>query len=409
MRIGGIRIAVAAVCCAGAVYAAAGSEQAFLAAGSAFAAPATPVPTCKADLAHQLEILDVPGLSAAVIKDDRVVCTAAAGMADIERNRPVTPDTLFLIASVSKTVTATALMQLHEQGKFRLDDDINRYLPFKVRIPAAPTAPITFRQLLTHTASIRDNETYIDCPGSCDYGATFGSLMTRGADSPIPLADFTKGYFTPDGDYYDEDENFRSHGPGAVSRYSNMGIVLAGYLTEVISGIPFDQYCNDHIFKPLGMAKTSWRLAGIDQSTLAMPYDKSSAGFVPYGHYGEPNYPDGMLRTSVTELAQFLAAYMQGGRHNGHQLLRSATVREMLKSQTPLEPTQGLVWSTRSLARWSGPAKVWGHDGSDFGAGAKMWFDPTRKAGVILMTNGVWKNDQARALLASLFEEANGD
>jgi CubicO group peptidase (beta-lactamase class C family) len=330
-------------------------------------------------------------------------------MANIEQHRPVTPNTLFLVASVSKTVTATALMQLYEQAKFRLDDDVNRYLPFKMRIPAAPASPITFRQLLTHTASIRDNETYIDCPGSCDYGSTFGSLTTRGADSPISLADFTKGYFTPGGAYYDENDNFRSQAPGTVSRYSNMGIVLTGYLAEVISRTPFDQYCKDHIFKPLGMDMTSWRLAEIDQSTVAMPYDKSSSGYVPYGHYGEPNYPDGMLRTSVNELAHFLITYMQGGRHNSQQILKSATVREMLKSQTSLDPAQGLVWSSRSLGRWSGPPRVWGHDGSDFGAGAKMWFDPARRVGVILMTNGVWRNDPARALLAGLFEEANGD
>src|SRR5439155_7737531 len=147
-----------------------------------------------------------------------------------------------------------------------------------------------------------------------------------------------------------------------------MGAVLAGYLVEVISGVPFDQFCKDHIFTPLGMHKTSWRLAGIDQSVLAMPYNKSLFGYVPYGQYGEPDYPDGMLRTSINELAQFLISYMQGGRNNGRQILKSTTVEEMLKSQTSLDPSQGLVWSNESI---EGRA-VWGHDGADNGAGAKM-------------------------------------
>src|SRR5712675_1456396 len=130
-----------------------------------------PPGTCKTDLTRQLRTLDVPGLAAAVVKNGRIVCTATAGLANIEENRPVTPDTLFLIASVSKTITATAVMQLYDERKFQLDDDINRYLPFTVRIPASPSAPITFRQLLNHTSSIKDNTTYINCPGTCAYGS----------------------------------------------------------------------------------------------------------------------------------------------------------------------------------------------------------------------------------------------
>jgi CubicO group peptidase (beta-lactamase class C family) len=367
-------------------------------AGGAAAAPQT----CSTDLTRQLRVLDVPGLAAAIVKNGRIVCTAAAGMADIGQQMPVTPNTLFLIASVSKTIVATALMQLYDQEEFRLDDDVNDYLPFKVFIPAAPAAPITFRQLLTHTASIKDNTKYINCPGSCPYGSSLGAFVTRGADSPISLADFTEGYLTPGGAYYDPSANFQPSAPGTTNEYSNMGIVLAGYLVERISGMPFDRYCRDRIFTPLGMEKTSWRLAGIDRSLLAMPYDKSSSGYVPYGQFGEPDYPDGMLRTSVSELASFLIAYTQGGRNNGRQILKTSTVREMLRRQTPLDPAQGLAWVSQSVDGRT----VWGHDGADNGAGANMWFDPSRDEGVILMTNGIWNDDSK--LLAALFDEADG-
>jgi CubicO group peptidase (beta-lactamase class C family) len=363
------------------------------------------VATCKTNLTGRLEDLDVPGVAAAIIKNGRLVCTSAAGMANVEQKRPATADTLFMIASVSKTITATALMQLYEQGKFQLDDDINRYLPFKVSIPESPKSPITFRQLLTHTASISDNISYINCPLSCPYGSSLSPFVTKGADSPISLADLMKGYLTPGGAYYDPIENFDSNPPGTNSEYSNMGIVLAGYLVEVISGVPFDQYCRDHIFAPLGMNKTSWRLAGIDQSILAMPYNKNDSGYIPYGQYGEPDYPDGMLRTSVNELAHFIIAYMQGGQFEGRQILKPTSVQDMLRSQTSLDPSQGFAWYRRAR---SGGWRVWGHDGADNGAGAKMWFDPVRKVGVILVTNGIWDDDEARSLLASLFRESEG-
>jgi len=368
---------------------------------------ATSIQPCKTDLIRQLRKLHVPGLAAAIIKDDQLIGAGAAGMADIEQARPVTPDTCFLVASVSKTITATALMQLYEQGELKLDDDINKYLPYAARIPAEPISPITFRQLLTHTASLKDNGIYFDCPGYSRYGLRFGSFITRGADSPISLADFTKGYLTPGGAYYDKRKNFKSRPPGTSDDYSNMGITLVGYLVEVISRTPFDQYCNEHIFKPLGMHTTSWRLAGMDPSTLAIPYDKSLRGYVPYGHYGEPSYPDGMLRTSVIELARFLMAYMEGGQYNLRRILKPTTVAEMLMSQTPLDLAQGLVWYRDQISRRWKRRTVWGHDGSDFGAGAKMWFDPARRTGVILMTNGVWKFKRARKLLARLFDEAD--
>ena len=143
------------------------------------AAAGEPVPACHTDLAPQLKRYDVPGLAAVIVKDGRIVCASAAGMADIGQKRPVTPDTLFLIGSVSKTITATALMQLYDEGKFKLDDDIDNYLPFHVDIPFEPDAPVTFRQLLTHTASIDDNPDYINCPGWCTYGTSIGSFVGR--------------------------------------------------------------------------------------------------------------------------------------------------------------------------------------------------------------------------------------
>ena len=98
-----------------------------------------------------------PGLSACIVKDDQIIWKNVYGYANIEENRLVTDSTLFFLASVSKPVTGTAIMQLWEQGLFNLDDDINNYLPFQVRNPSHPNDPITFQMLLTHTSSIYDN------------------------------------------------------------------------------------------------------------------------------------------------------------------------------------------------------------------------------------------------------------
>lgn len=348
-----------------------------------------PVPGCSTDLSPYLKKMKVPGLAAAIIKHGRIVCTASAGMASIEEDRPVTEDTLFLIASVSKTVTATALMQLVERGAIRLDDDVNAYLPFDIALPGGDRTPISFRQLLTHTASIRDNDKTID------------SMVTMGADSPVSLAGLARSYLALDGPLYDPTRNFESSAPGTKNRYSNMGITLAGYLVEVISGSGFDAYCREHIFDPLDMRHTSWRLAAIDISRLAVPYDRTKSGFAPYAQYGEPNYPDGMLRTSVSELANFLIAVMQGGTFRDRRILKPETVEEMLRRQTQLDKSQGLVWFKEKIDGRT----VWGHNGDDDGASATMWFDRKRDQGVILMANGEWKKEDK--LFARLFDEAD--
>jgi len=352
-------------------------------------AAAAELPACKTDLATELDKLELPGLAAAIVKNGQIVCASASGFANIAEDRRVTPDTLFLVASISKTVTATALMQLYEQGKFKLDDDINDYLAFDVRIPEAPDAPITFRQLLTHTSSIQDS-------------SFFNDFLTKGMDSPITLAELLQGYLTPDGAYYDEEDNFQSDAPSETYEYANMNFVLIGYLVEVLSGVPFDKYCRDNIFAPLGMEKTTWRLAEVDKSVLAMPYRKSFFRFVRYGQYGQANYPDGMLRTSVVELSRFLIAYMQGGSFEETQILAPETVRAMLSNQTNLDETQGLAWYTSRFAR----RDVWGHNGSDIGAGAEMWFDPASNEGVILVSNRSWDGEER--LVSDLFREADG-
>jgi CubicO group peptidase (beta-lactamase class C family) len=348
-----------------------------------------PPPACATDLTPALAALGVPGLSASVVAKGRVVCTAVAGNAVVgaNGNTPVTPATDFLWASVSKTVTATAVMQLYEQGKFRLDDDIGDYIGFRVRVPSCTATPITFRQLLTHTSSITDNNAVIDSK----------PVAVSSGDPIVPLGDLVKGYLTPGGAYYHATANFDAGCPGTISDYSNMGVATLGYLVQVISGEDLYQYYRDHIFGPLGMTNSSFRLADLDRSLLAAPNGSEA-------QYGEADFPDGMMRTSPGQLGKFLAAYMQGGA----PLLKPSTVQEMLKLQTTVGAastggiTQGLVWYTVDTF---GPT-TWGHDGDDDGASSNMFFDPAANVGVILVANGSWTGDPgAVATMRALFQE----
>jgi len=349
--------------------------------------PAAASPACKTHITADLQNLNVPGLSAAIVKNGNVVCTSVAGMANTTTNTPVTPQTGFIWASVSKTVTITALMQLYDQGKFQLDDDINKYLPYKIGIPSCPNTPITFRQLMTDTASVKDNN-YVDnsVPG----------------DDPPLLADFTKNYFAVGGSLYNQSANFENGCPGTVSDYSNIGQTLVGYLVEVLSGQSFVQYTQNNIFTPLGMTNTSFKLAGLDQSLLALPNGNGA-------QYGEPDYPDGMLRTSPENLGHLLALYEMGGTYNGVQILKPATVQLILSSQTTLGSSssngisQGFAWYTVNTFG----STMWGHDGDDNGATSNMFFDPATKTGVALVANGSWSGDPgAVSTMNKLFQEA---
>jgi CubicO group peptidase (beta-lactamase class C family) len=272
----------------------------------------------------------IRGISIAMIKDDQIISTYQAGYANVEENHPVEKDTIFQIASVSKTITGTAVVQLHEQGKLDLDDDINDYLPFSIRHPNIPDSPITFRMLLSHTAGMDNNWEVYD---------TFYTISNGGGDSSVSLGEFIEGFFVPDGRYYDAAKNFTKTGPGEAYQYSNPAYALLGYLVEQISRQSFPEYCQDRIFEPLDMPNTTWLLADTHIENLAIPYEGNEA--LP--HYSFATYPDGTLKTTPTDYAHFLIAMMNDGRYKGNQILQPETIVEMLKP-IARDGLQALTW-----------------------------------------------------------------
>lgn len=320
------------------------------------------------ELEKEFDKQDMTSMAYAVVKDDQLLLSNALGMADEDLATPATASTRYLIASVSKTVTATALMQLYEQGRFGLDQDINRYLPFSVRNPSYPDDSITFRMLLSHTSSISD-----------DYQNTL-NLYCWGFDCSLSLADYCEGVFTPGNrDFYSED-NFSHSAPGENEDYSNAALALAGYLVEYISGESFPDYCKTHIFDPLGMTKTEWRLNLIPHEELAVPYSSDiTAGS---HHYTFPDYPNGGLRTTVLDMSRFLRAFMMDGTHAGVQVLSHATVSEM----KTLQMGSGSQCLAYYYETFDG-TDLLGHNGGEMGVSTEMWFDPATHVGAIVFNN----------------------
>ena len=321
-----------------------------------------------------------PGVAVAVVRGDEIVWSSGEGWADRRRGIRVSPRTVFMLASVSKTVSCAGIMALVEDGVLDLDADIDDHLPFEVRIPARPHRPITLRQLLVHTSAIRDRW---DVWGAIGQP---GSLYFHG-DSPIPLGDFMASYYLPGGAEY-EHGNFFARAPGRRYAYSNLAVALAGYVAEAASGVDFGELCRTRILQPLRMRDSGFRLADIGTDDLAMPYryDRARDRFEAFYQYGYPDYPDGALRTSAVHLARWLGAFMQEGEFRGHRVLDPSTVHEIRRNQIPdLVPWhQGLIWYGE---RSPGGFRMLGHTGGDYGVSTRMFFRPDRGVGVVTLTN----------------------
>ncbi len=378
--------------------------------------PSRAYPEIDAFIRERMARYDIVGVAACLVKNDRMVWSNTYGFADLERQLPMSLDWVQNICSISKTFTTTALMQLWEQGRFQLDDDVSDYLSFPLRNPNHPDTAITFRLLLTHRSSIRDGEWY--------------GRMYQCGDPQVSLGDWINGYLQPGGRFYDAQENFEVWGPGDRWEYNNVAFGLLGYLVERISGESFADYCQTHVFQPLEMNETSWYLADIDVSRHVVPYTfvengnvrsptwggrplgvilEGSGATVPEGDghhascaYNHPNFPDGFLRTSVRQLSWFARAYLNGGTLDGRRILEESTIEEMLHAQRVEETrTQGLTWYSGGGIRGR---EVWGHGGSDPGINTDIRLVPEERIAAIAFIN-TWGGNPAQ-ITQHLLEEA---
>ena len=326
-----------------------------------------------------MKLAHKPSLAACIIKDDTMIWSQGHGYANIDAEKKATTHTLYLSASVSKTVAATALMQLWEQGLFDLDDDVNNYLPFELRNPNHPDIPITFRMLLAHRSSLAGDNLHWFClsyvPGDPDM-----------PDFPDP---WLQNYLTPTGNAYTP-RIWSDLQPGEKLQYANIGYAVIGYLIELLSGEQFDDYCQNHIFIPLEMYNTSYRLKDLNISNIAVPYDFSKRQYLPHPHYGMYVIrPGASMRTSVEEFSHFLIAHMNKGVYKNTQILNEATVELMHSLHYP--PSKigwdyGLGWTIEDPLF---SKKFIGHSGGWPGVHTLIGFHPEDNTGIILFTNGM--------------------
>jgi CubicO group peptidase (beta-lactamase class C family) len=331
----------------------------------------------------------VPGFAVCLVKDSTMIWSKSYGLADIKNNIPLSIDAIMNIGSISKTFTATAAMQLWEKGLIDLEADINKYLDFKIRNPNYPDKPITISQILTHTSSIQDGKAY-------HHSYSCG-------DPTISLNEWIVNNLTPEGKYYFDGSNFGDWSPGTKDEYSNVAFGLLGLIIEKVTRQPFNEYCKENIFEPLNMNNTGWLLSEIDTSKHIRPYAyvfeenrndivenkrlyPNESEFVVGSYvenclYSFPNYPDGLVRTTVKELSRYLIAIINGGEYNGSRILKSETLNKMLSLQIEGNNSQGLCWHTFEID------STWGHTGGDPGIATYLIFNQKNKIGIITFQN----------------------
>ena len=285
-------------------------------------------------------------------------------------------DTIFQIASVSKVVTGLALMILFDQGKFKLDDPINNYLPKDMQLtnPKFPNTPITFRMMLTHTSSITDKE-YNKLEGIIKFGAD------QEPSSREAFNNFIKDYYAQTGKYYNKGAIFDNTEPGKEEAYANVGTALIGYLVQVISNMPFDEFCKKYIFQPLGMNSTGWFLKDIDKTKLVQLEDNKT--YLPQTF---PDFPSGQLFTTLNDFSKLIMALMNGGSYKGIKILSPEGTKTMITTGTvAASPDYAMHVHEHTI----GDLKLIGHEGDIENVSTSAMFDPQSHVGAIVFMNTV--------------------
>lgn len=250
----------------------------------------------------QLKREDIAGAVVLVVKDGKVLFARGYGYSDVAKKAPVSPDgTLFRPGSVSKLFTWTAVMQLVEEGKLNLDRDVNDYLDFK--IPPRDGKPITLRNIMTHTSGFEE---------------AVQQLFISDAKDLVPLDHYVKAHLPA-----------RIFVPGTLPAYSNYATTLAGYIVQRVSGQPFDDYIEQHIFNPLGMTHTTFRqpLAAALAPMMSKGYTVASEPAKAFEVVQA--FPAGSVSTTAVDMSHFMIAHLQDGQYEGAQILKPETAKLM--------------------------------------------------------------------------------
>lgn len=328
----------------------------------------------KADSALQTMIkeLDVVGLSVAVVKHNKIIYTHSFGLKDIEGSTPLTDQDIFRIASISKSFSATSIMQLVEAKKMSLDEDFSDMVGFKIRNPKFPETIITLKMVMSHTSSINDSRGY----------------FSLDSINPAKTADWQKCY--------------NDYEPGKGYQYCNLNYNMVGTVIEKLSGERFDQYVKHHVLDPLNLYG-GYCVDSLDSTLFATlyEYDDSTKKLIAAPNAYNPrseeikNYvmgystpifsPTGGMKISATDLAKYMAMHMNYGKYKGVRIISKKSSKTM---QTKIADEEGYGLAIMTLDDLISGKTMKGHTGSAYGLYSAMFFHPKEKFGMVVITNG---------------------
>lgn len=287
----------------------------------------------------------IPGLVAMIVKDGRIIYHEAKGISDVQSGSKMEKNSIFRIASQSKAITSTAIMMLWEEGKFRLDDPISKFIPefknpkvlsgFRYSDTTYSSRPadkeITIRHLLTHTSGL-------------GYGVIDGDERMKMIYHKAGVVDlFTTENITIGESVKRLAKLPLHHDPGTKYTYSE-GLDVLGYLIEIVSGMPFDEFLKSRIFDPLDMPDTRFYLDENQAERLVAVHTYQENQWIPYPvTFYDPDYPrtgakrffsgGAGLSSTPEDYAKFLQMYLNGGIYNGNRMLSSHTIKTIMTNQ----------------------------------------------------------------------------
>lgn len=315
----------------------------------------------------------VAGAVTCVATRDGIAHLQAHGFANLEARAPMRTDSIFGIASMTKPITATAILMLHDEGKLNIDDPVSKHLPefASLKTPSGKPASITLRQLLSHTSGLGAQS-----PEENKIPYTLAELAPKYAALPM-LSE-----------------------PGEKWKYTRVGFNLSARIVEKISGLPFEVFLEKRIFAPLGMADTAYNYPDDKTSRMALVYHMPQGATTIQAYKTEPGRQrivgSGGLSTTATDYARFCQMLLREGELNGIRILKPETVRLMRTITTGnLEAgfSPGHSWGigvgiVREPRPDNGAAALspgsFGHVGSNR---THAWVDPVKGAAYILLVH----------------------
>ncbi|GAA4787555.1 hypothetical protein GCM10023231_14590 [Olivibacter ginsenosidimutans] len=312
------------------------------------------------------------GMSVAVVKNNKIIYTKSLGLKDIAEHTPLANEDIFRIASISKSFTATSLMQLIEAGKFSLDDEFSELIGFKINNPKFPNTKITLRMILSHTSSLSDKNGYFDLD----------------VINPNKNPNWAASY--------------NDYEPGKGYEYCNLNFNLAGTLLEKASGERFDQYVKHHLLDPLGLYG-GYCVDSLDNKRFVTLYtynneknifEPSPEAYAPKSEqishyimgYSTPVFsPTGGMKISATDLAKYMMMHMNYGTSNRIKIISKKSAQTM---QTKLSDDEGYGLALRQITDLIPGKTLIGHNGDAYGLYSSMFFQPKEKFGIVVITNG---------------------